>query len=155
MSNIKTIYEFDVKIEKEVEKVETKIEEGKETITKIKVKEPVSTFFAFKKPSRSEREGCEEFRAASWGKCIEKGIMPEAVLLKTYSNHGGILSDGQKQEYNDLIAAIESKTKEYDKIDGEDKEKVLKEIVNLREQIYTFERSQSGFFDNTAEANLD
>lgn len=151
-NNTKLLYEFEVKIEKEVEKIETKKEGDVETTTKIKVKELTPVYFAFKKPSRAEREACEEFRAAAWGKCVERGIMPEAVLLKTYSNHGGILSEGQKKEYNDLIAEIEVKRIEYDKIEGEEKEKILREIVNLRDQILAFERSQSGFFDNTAEA---
>jgi hypothetical protein len=151
-NNTKLLYEFDIKIEKEVEKTETIKEGDKEVITKTKVKELAPVFFAFKKPSRSERESCEEFRAAAWGKCIEKGIMPEAVLLKTYSNHGGILSEGQKKEYNDLLSTIETKTKEYNDAASEVKENILKEIINLREEVITFQRSQSGFFENTAEA---
>lgn len=158
MSEIKTIYEFSVSIEKEVEKVETKTENGSEVTTKTKVKESVPVYFAFKKPSRVERESVEEHRAAIWSKyVIEKGIVSEAVLLKAYSNSGGILSEQDKKFYTEMRALLATKIKEYqDKPDTEEnksfRESLMKEIMDLRDNIVTFERAQSAFFDNTAES---
>jgi chemotaxis response regulator CheB len=148
--NIKTIYEFDVNIEKEVEKVETKNENGAEITTKIKSKELVPVYFAYKKTSRGERETCEEFRAAAWGKAVEKGIMTEAIALKHFNNLGGILSDGQKKDYTDILAEIQKKS---DELKGEnvDKDSVNKKIAELSEQIAVFQRQESAFFENTAE----
>lgn len=148
--SMKFIYEFEINVEKDVEKVETKNENGTEITTKTKVKELVPVYFSFKKASRGDRENCEEFRAAAWNKAVERGIMTEAIALKHFNNLGGILSDGQKKEYADILASIQSKSDELKK-EGIDKEKIMKEVAELGEKISAFQRQETVFFENTAE----
>lgn len=147
--DIKTIYEFDVKIEKEIEKSVTTTEEDREIITKTKVKELVPVYFAFKKASRGERESCEEYRAAAWSKAIEKNIMPEIVALKKYNDY--LTSEDQEKEYINVIAEMEIKRKQLE-VESVDKEKITDEILKLGEKISIFEKQREAFFQNTAEA---
>lgn len=150
--NIKTLYEFSIDVEKEIEKVETKNENGTETTIKTKVKESVPVYFAFKKASRNERESAEEYRVAVWGKAVERGILPQAIIAKQYSNYGGIFSETQKKEYNELLETVSNKRKEYETSDDINKERLKIEIQKLGEKIMEFENSQSEFFINSAEA---
>lgn len=156
MNNYKYIYEFDVKIEKDVNKVEKKEEGGAVTTIETKVKEFVPVFFAFKKPSRAEREDAEEYRAKKWGEFVKKGIMPEAILLKSYANYGGILDEAQKKYYIKVRAdyAETLEKMQLAKINkDEDKAiQLMAESLGLRDEIVEFERNQSSFFENTAEA---
>ncbi len=156
MNNYKYIYEFEAKVEKEVTKVEKKEENGAITTVETKVKESVPVFFAFKKPSRAEREDAEEYRARKWGEFVKKGIMPEAILLKSYANYGGILDEEQKKYYIKIRASYAEKLERLQlaKISKDEEKSIelMSESLRLRDEIIEFERNQSAFFENTAEA---
>lgn len=152
------IYEFEVMIEKEVSKTKTETEENKEIVITTKNKELVPVYFAFKKASRGDREEVETERAATWSKAVERGIMTEAMALKYFNNQGGILSDEQKKDYNDCLAAIESKRIELKKLETDektpeagDKEKIEKEIEIFNQKLLAYQRLETAFFENTAE----
>ena len=158
IENIKTLYKFPISVTREVDEVTT-TEVDDKTITETKkVKKPVNVFFAFKKPSRVERESAEEERAVWWSKYVERGIAPEAILLKTYANFGGILSEAQKKEYTDLRVKLFAKGEEHalsrvsDKTNKEEHNRLSGEFINLRDQVLKFEQEQATFFENTAEA---
>lgn len=158
MSNIKTLYTFSITVTREVDEVTTTEADGKVITETTKVKKPVEIFFAFKKPSRSERELAEEERAIWWSKYVERGILPEAQLLKLYLNGGGILSDDQKKEYTDLRVKLFDKGKEHtislvaNKDNKDEQDRLYREYLDLRDKVLAFEQEQSSFFENTAEA---
>lgn len=158
MNNYKFIYEFTVDIEKEIEKTTVEEKDGVKTSTTTKVKELSPIFFAFKKPSRNERESADEYRAMYWSKYVEAGILPQAILLKKYANNGGILSDEDRVNYQTMQLDLYNKMdnqKELKILKPDDKdgyEKIMLEIIDLRGKILEFEKNQTSFFDNTAEA---
>jgi hypothetical protein len=158
MENHKSLYEFEVLVEREVEKTITTEKDGKTITETTKSKEKVPVYFSFKKPSRAERELAEEERVSWWSRYVEKGILPEALLLKTYANYGGILSEEQKKYYDelqlDLHNTIEDiyQAKALNKDDKEMIDVLTKKMIDLRGKIIDFKQNQSVFFDNTAEA---
>lgn len=135
--SIKTIYEFPV---------ETLKPDG----TKV------TTLFAFKRPSRVERENADEWRAKWWNTYLENGLMPEALLLKKYDNGGGIYTDAQKAEMETLLARLREIEKGRADAQIAKDEATLKgldvELVQLRERFATLYRIKESFLQNTAEA---
>jgi hypothetical protein len=157
MNNLKALHEFTIDIAREVPKSETREENGAQIVVTTKSIEKVPHFFAFKRPSRNEREDAEAWRVSWWGKYVDKGVLPEAILLRQYSNYGGILDDEQKKSYNAMRTLLKDKIDEYQilKINHEPEAARLifmNDILDLRDKIMDFERQQSVFFENTAEA---
>lgn len=154
----KSLYEFKITKETEVDKTTVREEEGKTISETTKVKEKTPIWFSIKSPSRIERELAEEERAAWWSRYVEKGILPAALLLKTYANYGGILSKEDAAYYYTLqqeLLSIERKSSqiainEKDKID--ELADLDKRFIDVRKLILDFEEKQAVFFDNTAEA---
>lgn len=143
MEQIKSIYAFNVNLVKEVE-------ENGEKVKKI------TTFpFAIRKPSRSEKEEAELVRSEYLAKYIRRGVLPEAILSKTYENQGGTLNEYDIAYVTTLQSKLFEKTEAYKLASvGKEKEKqeeLLKEIVLLQQEITTFQYKQSKFYENTAE----
>lgn len=157
--NIKTLYEFSVSDVREVEEViVTDTEDGKTLTEKRKVTKTVPVYFAFKKPSRNEDALAEEERAVWWSHYVERGILPEALLLKVYSNYGGILSEEQRKYYyglqTDLLLAMQDLefARINEKEDTEKHKTLGNLVVKLRDEIFKFQQEQAVFFENTAES---
>ncbi len=156
------LYQFAVSLPKEVDQVNTRIEgEGAaaKTVTETtKVVRPVSVPVCLKKPSRVEREDADVERAVWETHFITRGILPQAILLKTYANYGNILSDDQKKAYHKMLADYDLLDIELRRLLSFDKEnKVTIEAtalakVDLKEQIMDFQQEQAVFFKNTAES---
>lgn len=159
MSNsIKTLYEFPVLLEREVDETTTR-QEGDKTVTETaKVKKQVKHYFAFQRPSRVQRELAEEERAVWWTRYVQMGIMTEAELLKTYSNRGGVLSEDEKvslrtMEANLLLSLDELKHAQVNDRDNKARlDQLADKIVGLRHRIIDFRQARDVFFDTTAEA---
>lgn len=164
-SNIKTLYTFTVLRDQLVDETITRDEPDPanpdviKTISETrKVNKPVPTYFAFKRPSRTERELAEEERAVWWSRYVEKGLLTEALLLKTYSNAGGILSEDDRKRYTDARVQYGDKVEQLYIIkttkaaDSAAIATLTGEMIDLRDQIIRFEQEQSTFFENTAEA---
>lgn len=156
------LYEFTVVLPKEVDQVNTRIEgEGAaaKTVTETtKVTKSVNIPVCLKRPSRVEREEADVERAVWETHFITRGILPHALLLKTYANYGGILSDEQVKGYRKLLA-------DYDLADIELRRLLINETenraqietvalrkVDLKQQIMDFQQEQSVFYNNTAES---
>jgi hypothetical protein len=142
---MKTLYTFSVG--KQIEK----------TVEGITVKEVVPVSFCLKKPSRNEKEEAEITRAEYLAKYIRRGVLPEAILSKNYSDQGGVLDEYQKNLYTNLSIKLYEKTQEFQKISAVEPvdkvaaETALKEIVEIQNEITKFQYGQNVFFENTAE----
>lgn len=158
----KKIYEFTVKKEEEVDKIEAKIEDGKEIKITSKVKEMISRKFFIKKPTRLLFEEAELFYAVRLSEGIKAGLLTRSLLAKRYSNDGGALSDQDKEKYASFYLKLFEKQNEFQKLSIKDKnerskeeqdnfDKLTSEIINLRSEIQDFEVSQASLFDQTAE----
>lgn len=158
----KKIYEFTVKKEEEVDKIESKLEDGKEIKITSKTKETIQRNFFIKKPTRGLFEEAELFYAVKLSEGIKAGLLTRSLLSKRYSNDGGALSDKDKEKYADFYIKLFEKQNEFQKLSIKDKnertpeeqdffEKLTAEIISLRTEIQDFEIAQASLFDQTAE----
>jgi len=158
----KKIYEFTVSKQEEVDKTETKIEDGKEITITSKATDSVPRKFFIKKPTRALFEEAELFYAVRLSEGIKAGLLTRSLLSKRYSNDGGALSDQDKGKYAELYVRLFDKQNEFQKLSVVDKNQRSKEeqeyfdnltaeIINLRTEIQDFEIAQASLFDQTAE----
>lgn len=151
---MKTLYTFSVDKTVNVEKTETK-EDGTKVVTTVKEKTPLQ--FSIKKPSRAETDEADIFRAATLHELIRKGVMPQAVLAKTYENEGGFLSDNELEYDLSLRRQLFERSEELKnlKVNEQDNkvaiDATLKEIFKLQNSIIDFQQSQNSFYTDTAE----
>lgn len=154
----KSLYEFTITQEREVDETTKREEDGKTISETVKVKKSTKVWLSFKKPSRPERELAEEERAAWWSRYVEKGILPQAILLKTYANSGGILNKEDYAYYRTLEKEFLDTQKKIQEMYVNEKDKVQEiaqlemRFMDIRNLLLEFEQKQSVFFDNTAEA---
>lgn len=164
-SSFKSLYDFTCWTQHEVDQVTTRQEDDPanpgtpKTITEtVKVKQRVPAYFAFKEPSRAEREEADVVRAVWWNRFVDRGIKPQAELMKTYGNVGNTISDEQKLAYRRKQADLLRLEQEMKRAEvGEPRDEALLDslalkLVELRDDIIAFEREQQSFFENTAEA---
>lgn len=156
---MKTIYEFEVKKQVEVDKVETREENGATISVTTKVKEDKPIFFAIKRPSRNEKEEGEMHRAAYFALCVERGIITQAALRKKYGDTGGIYTNEEEKQYSILRAKLRDSLEQYQllsvNLDEKDKGKrdqIFEEIFDIRRKIIEFENSATLFYQDTAES---
>lgn len=160
MSNnpFRILYNFTVFSESLVDETTSREENGQTISVTTKVPKRTPAYFAFKEPSRAEREDADVERAIWWNKFVERGLKPQAELMKKYSNVGTSMSDEQKSAYRqkrvDLLK-LEQELKRLFINEGENTaqiEETALKLEELRDDIVAFEREQSSFFENTAEA---
>lgn len=149
---------FDVSSEREVDQVNTRVEDGKTITETTKVKKTVLLPFCFKFPSRTEREEADIVRAVWWTKFMERGVTTEAMLIKRYTNEGGTLPNEYRQLLEQLqteFLDVQVKLTEAETL-HKDEPDILRPLryrfFDLREKITEIHRSQAPYFENTAEA---
>ena len=160
---MKTLYEFEfpdvgtIKVEEETEDgILTKEED---TIIMIPM--------ALKMPNRKEIQDAEMFYSVALSDCISKGIMTKSMLAKAYANKGGILTDEESKNYDNLYQdftrtqfdyqAASAKLTMTDKSE-EDQTELIQELADSSEafwkshqKIQDFENEQTSLFSQTAE----
>jgi hypothetical protein len=156
---MKHLYDFTVKKSQVVDKEEIVTENG-EQVKKIKqVKEEVPVKYFIKKPSRSDFDDSELFYGVELARGVKEGMLTKSMLIKRFSNDGGLLSEPQKNKYAELYLGLGTKENELQRLvlsdkkeETEEQRKALeKELLNIRTEIQEFEFAQSSIFDQTAE----
>lgn len=160
---MKTMFEFDIYHEKEIEKVEVSTnEKGEEVKVTSKVKTTVPVKLAIKKPTRSLFDEAELFYGVKLSEGIKAGLLTRALLAKRFNNDGGVLSDEEQKEYNELYIEFFNLQTEFQKLsikdeairtDEEKKEiqKVIEKMTGARERLQRYEMAQANLFEQTAE----
>ena len=154
---MKELFSYIVKINKEIEKTETKEENGQKITVTQKVKEDVPVKIIIKQPSRKNLEDAELQFSIEMSNCIKKGILTKGMLTKKYSDTGGVLSEDDAKELvtlynkitqlqNDLLR-LTSKS-DYDR---EAEAIIIDKITNLRMRMVQVESTYRALFDNTAD----
>lgn len=157
----KDIYNFTVyeTVDKSVESV-SKDEQGNEvkTTKKVSEKSPIKVFL--KKPSRRQIEEADLEYSVEMSRCIKKGILTKAMLVKKYSDTGGLMSEAEAktlyQNYQKLLELQReysenetvNKTSENRKKKSED---LGLEMSKVRDQIVKTEMAYQSLFDHTAD----
>lgn len=156
---MKKLFSFSVPKEIEVTKEETVVENG-ESIKKIKtVKEQVPVQYFIKKPTRTDFDENELYHGVKLAEGIKEGMLTKSMLVKRFSNDGGILSDPQKNRYTELYLQLAQKENEFQRLILQDatektketRENLENELVKIRNEIQDFELTQSAIFEQTAE----
>lgn len=160
---MKTMFEFDIYHEKEIEKIEVSTnEKGEEVKTTSKVKASVPVKLAIKKPTRSLFDEAELFYGVRLSEGIKAGLLTRALLAKRFNNDGGVLSDEEQKEYNELYLEFFNLQNEFQKLSikeesirsDEEKENIKAVIVKMndsRERLQKYEMAQANLFEQTAE----
>lgn len=160
---MKTMFEFDIYQEKEIEKVEVSTnEKGEEVKVTSKVKSTVPVKLAIKKPTRSLFDEAELFYGVRLSEGIKAGLLTRALLAKRFNNDGGVLSDEEQKEYNELYIEFFNLQNEFQKLSikeesirsDEEKENlknVIEKMNDARERLQKYEMAQANLFEQTAE----
>lgn len=159
---MKIIYEFEIQKEMEVDRVETREENGATISVTTKVKENKPLYFAIKRPSRNEKEEGEMNRAAHFALCVERGVITQAALRKKYGDTGGVYTNEEEKQYSILRQRLRDLLEDYklvsinlDKQTEAEKikrDEIFDEIFEIRKKIIDFENSATLFYQDTAEA---
>lgn len=160
---MKTMFEFDIYNEKEIDKVETSTnEKGEEVKTTSKVKTTVPVKLAIRKPTRSLFDEAELFYGVRLSEGIKAGLLTRALLAKRFNNDGGVLSDEEQKEYNELYLEFFNLQSEFQKLSikeesirtEEEKKAIQNNIEKMndaRERLQKYEMAQANLFEQTAE----
>ena len=160
---MKTMFEFDIYQEKEIEKVDISTnEKGEEVKVTSKVKTTVPVKLAIKKPTRSLFDEAELFYGVRLSEGIKAGLLTRALLAKRFNNDGGVLSDEEQKEYNELYLDFFNLQSEFQKLSikeesirTEEEKANLKSVVekmnDARDRLQKYEMAQANLFDQTAE----
>jgi hypothetical protein len=162
----KTIYSFNIQIEREVEESTTTKKKDKDTgkmeeiVTTKKVTKPVDYTISLYEPSRRQVEDADMEFSIEMSKCIKKGILTKAMLAKKYSDSGGLLSEddsvqlvrlygklGEMQVELGRLVAKKKKTEE----EKEKEKKLTEEYAEVRKGIVNLETSYQSVFNHTAD----
>ena len=154
---MKELFDFTVKINKEVEKTETREEDGKTITVTSKVKEDIPVRIIFKQPSRRDTEDAEIQFSIEMSNCIKKGILTKGMLVKKYSDTGGIFSEDDDKRLTELYIETAKLQRQYVALENgtaEEKEQakmVLEKLASLRKQMVDLESTYLNLFNNTAD----
>ncbi len=155
---IKTVYQFPVTLQQKKVVKDVKEENGTKTTVEVEKEIPTSYTFFLKRPSRAEREEADIERAAHLSYCIQRGVITEAVLSKTYANLGGVLSNEDQKYYAGLLYTLKEETEKFHKLalesntaTEEEKRANFDLLMSTRKKIIDFQMEQEEFFSNTAE----
>ncbi len=160
---MKTLYQFEIKKQIEVEEPVTKTDaEGKEIKVLEKIKKDEPHKFLIKKPSRNLFDDADLFYGVVKSEGIRAGLLPRALLIKRFLNDGGALSEAENKFMTTVFEDFDKKLSEYQRLNlkeetaknKEEKDKqdvLLKELVGLQGDIEDFELKQNDLFKDTAE----
>jgi hypothetical protein len=157
----KDIYNFTVKetVEKQVESVSTDAQGNEVKITKKENQEsPIKVFL--KKPSRRQIEEADLEYSVEMSRCVKKGILTKAMLVKKYSDTGGLMSETEAKTLYQNYQKLMDLQREYtenetvNKTDENRKKKsdeLTLEMAKVRDQIVKTEMAYQSLFDHTAD----
>lgn len=157
----KDIYNFTVyeTVEKPVESI-SKDEQGNEVRVTKKVSEnsPMKVFL--KKPSRRQIEEADLEYSVEMSRCVKKGVLTKAMLVKKYSDTGGLMSESEAktlyQNYQRLLE-LQREYTENETVNKKEESRQKKfeelglEMAKVRDQIVKTEMAYQSLFDHTAD----
>jgi len=158
---MKKIYEFEVFEEVEVEKEhKTTNDAGEEVITKKKEKQALGRKFFLKQPSRSLTEEAQLFYSSQVAKAQKKGLMPNALIQKRFIEDGGIYTEQEKKEIDDLKQKLLKCQAEFAKLELEKdteknkkrREKLDQDFERLSTKLHGLISYERSLFQNSAES---
>lgn len=119
----------------------------------VELKGESKVTLGFKRPSRMDIQEIDMVYSSYQSDCIKRGIITKDMLVKSYKDFGGYLSEQEVKQYTDTYEEFLSKQKQLaDLKDGsEDSQELVKEIIKLYNDIQDFEMQEQDLFSKTAE----
>lgn len=154
---MKELFSFLIKINKEVEKTETREENGKTISVTSKVNEEVPVKIIIKQPSRKNIEDADLQYSIEMSNCIKKGILTKGMLSKKYSDTGGLLTEDDRKQLLSVYGQIYDFQNELTKAiarterDPVEEKKIVDKITEVRMLAADLESRYSDVFNNTAD----
>jgi len=107
---------------------------------------------AIRRPTRFELDDADMLFSRFQSECIQKGILTKEMLIKSYKNFGGSLSNKEEKEYSKIFASYVESRKKFDKAKTK-KERDLyqKEIDVYYTSLRDIEMDHEHLFDRTAD----
>jgi len=154
---MKELFSYTVKVNKEIEKIESREENGQTITVTQKVKEDVPVRIIIKQPSRKNLEDAELQFSIEMSNCIKKGILTKGMLAKKYSDTGGLLSEEDGKElvflYNKLVEYQNDLLRLTSKSEPDKAAEaiIVEKITTTRMRMVELESSYQTLFNNTAD----
>lgn len=154
---MKELFSFNITVNKEVEKTETKEENGQTITVTQKVKEDVPVRIIIKQPSRKNMEDADLQYSIEMSNCVKKGILTKGMLTKKYSDTGGSLSEEDAIELNKLYSMVISwqndltRVNSKSEVDKEAETALIDKILVAKARIVQLESDNQTLFNNTAD----
>ena len=160
---MKRLYTFTLQ-QVEQTKVEEKStdENGAEVTTTKTVDKEVDKHIILRRPNRVMFDDAELYYGVELSKGIKAGLLTRALLSKRFSNDGGVMSEGDKEEYAELYVSMFQNQTELERLSGIPAKERTKEqntkfveltaqAGTIRREIQDFELAQASLFEQTAE----
>ena len=158
---LKEIYNFTIyeETEKTVQTV-SKDENGDEVKVSKKATEKTPVKIILKKPSRRQIEEADLEYSVEMSRCVKKGILTKAMLVKKYSDTGGLMSETEAKTLYQLYQKLMELQREYTENETVNKgetnrqkktEELTFEMAKVRDQIVKTEMAYQSLFDHTAD----
>jgi hypothetical protein len=154
---MKELFSFNITVNKEVEKTETKEENGQTITVTQKVKEDVPVRIIIKQPSRKNMEDADLQYSIELSNCVKKGVLTKGMLTKKYSDTGGSLSEEDAIELTKLyslvinwqndLTRLSSKTE----VNKDAETELIDKILAAKSRIIQVESENQTLFNNTAD----
>jgi hypothetical protein len=158
---LKEIYNFTIyeETEKSVETI-SKDESGDEIKVTKKVTEKTPVKVILKRPSRRQIEEADLEYSVEMSRCVKKGILTKAMLVKKYSDTGGLMSETEAKTLYQLYQKLMELQRDYTENETVNKaepnrkkksEELTFEMTKVRDQIVKTEMAYQSLFDHTAD----
>jgi hypothetical protein len=154
---MKELFSFNITVNKEVEKTETKEENGQTITVTQKVKEDVPVRIIIKQPSRKNMEDADLQYSVEMSNCVKKGILTKGMLTKKYSDTGGMFSEDDAKELMKLYSVVTSWQNELTRVvsktdvNKEAETDLIDKILAAKARIVQLESDNLTLFNNTAD----
>lgn len=107
---------------------------------------------AIRKPTRFELDDADMMFSRFQSECIAKGILTKEMLIKSYKNFGGTLSNQEEKEYSKIFSSFVESRRKLDKAKTKkDREIYQKEIDTYYSSLRDIEMEHEHLFDRTAD----
>lgn len=107
--SFKILHQFTVTIDREVEEVSTRTENGQEITTKKKVVQPVQVPIVLKDPSRREKQDLSLFQSITHNDAINLGLLPRLIMIQKLAKDANSPISGDDDK---TLAALGSRLQE-------------------------------------------
>ena len=154
---MKELFSFNITVNKEVEKTETKEENGQTITVTQKVKEDVPVRIIIKQPSRKNMEDADLQYSVEMSNCVKKGMLTKGMLTKKYSDTGGMFSEDDAKELMKLYSVVTSWQNELTRVvsktdvNKEAETDLIDKILAAKARIVQLESDNLTLFNNTAD----